>query len=53
MKNVITNETRRESNEKVDKQKWYFWIKQVLSEGVPMTAREVAIEIANRSVESK
>lgn len=48
MNNRITLETRRESNLKVNKMQWYYWITNILSDGIPRTAREVAIEIANK-----
>lgn len=46
--NDITNDTRKASNEKVDKNKRYTQILSILKEAdEPMTAKEVAIEMYN------
>lgn len=47
MNNRITLETRRESNENVDKQKRYKQIIEVLN-GKEMTAKEIAVEMYKR-----
>lgn len=44
---MITYETRHDSHEKVNKEKRYMQIKEILSDKV-MTAREVAVELFKR-----
>ena len=45
---IPTLETRYESNEKVDRQKRYSQIIEILQEGKQMTAKEIAVEMYNR-----
>lgn len=45
---MITYETRSESYEKVDKQKRYSQILEILQGGKEMTAKEIAVEMCNR-----
>lgn len=45
---MITYETRTESYEKVDKQKRYSQILEILQGGKEMTAKEIAVEMCNR-----
>jgi repressor of nif and glnA expression len=45
---MITYETRSESYEKVDKQKRYSQILEILKGGKEMTAKEIAVEMCNR-----
>ena len=44
---MITYETRHDSHEKVNKEKRYMQIKEILSDKV-MTAREIAVELFKR-----
>ena len=46
---ILTYETRAESNEKVDKQRRYRQILEIMTElDKPMSAKEIAIEMKNR-----
>ena len=45
---ITTFETRHQSNEKVDRQKRYSQILEVLQGGKEMTAKEIAVEMWNR-----
>lgn len=45
---MITDECRRDSNEKVDRAKRYMQIKEVLK-GHELTAKEVAVELFNKN----
>lgn len=46
---MITHETRRESNETVDREKRYAQIISILKDK-PMTAKEVAVEMCERGL---
>ena len=45
---MITFETRRESNDSVDKKKRYRQILEILQGGKEMTAKEIAVEMCQR-----
>lgn len=45
---MITEETRRESNEKVNKRAREEQVLEILSDGIERTAREVAFEMCER-----
>lgn len=45
---MITTETRRESNEKVNKRAREQQVLEILSDGIERTAREVAFEMCER-----
>lgn len=45
---IVTFETRSESNETVDKTKRYKQIIEILTDNKEMTAKEIAVEMCNR-----